>query len=320
MRLALISNALSRYNREHLSAVMAQAATLGIEAHVIDAAMLATPALLDALLVQFADRGVDTLIVNGGDGTLDLVLTRLRVVAALASWCPAIILLRGGTTNMTHRDVGFGGDPVRALEKIITRNDAHWSITTRDLLCLSGGDLPSPHYGFFFGTHAIVRGIHHARSSWQRRGITGVFGEAAMIGSAIVALLRGRVANHPLLAPTPITLTLDGAVHAMPHIALILTTLDRLLLGIRLPASTMPLRGIVIRPEGDGLLRRLPTLWRTHQTAWPGLTDPVPLRYWTGETLALAMDGEVTLDGEIFRCRASAPLRMTVASPVRFLQ
>lgn len=312
MKPALFSNALSRFNRQHPGLITARAASLGLTEYVIDTACLDNPARLDTLLSQAAGSGCDTLIVNGGDGTLDLLIARLRR-DALAAWNPAIILLRGGTTNMTHRDVGYGKNPVQALASAMRRTQP-WVVTQRDVICLSGGMLGGPRYGFFFGSHAIPNAIHHARHTLHARGMVGMVSEAVVFLKTLSTLLRGKISGHPLLSPIPVTFTLHGVPRKTDHVFIIATTLQRLVLGMRAARPQKQLGCVAIMAPGNGIWRHLPSLWR----GAPEHTQGALLR-WCDTQITLAFNGEVTLDGELFTCHHDTPITLTLASPVRFL-
>ena len=67
-------------------------------------------------LDQFQQDNVKLIVVNGGDGTLQAVLTYLHVLKA-GSYNPFLLLLKAGTTSMSFGDVGCRGP----LDKILAR-------------------------------------------------------------------------------------------------------------------------------------------------------------------------------------------------------
>jgi diacylglycerol kinase (ATP) len=310
MKAALFSNPLSRYNRVHAGLVSACAKPLGLAEYMLDTEALNNLTLLDEMLDRHAQAGGDTLIVNGGDGTLDLIIARLRE-ARFTTWQPEIILLRSGTTSMTHRDVGYGRDPAVALARAM-RRDTAWTKTTRDLLRLSGENIPTPQYGFFFGTHALVRAIRHARHTLHTRGMHGALGEALLFTSTLGALLRGKAHGHPILDPTTLSYTRHAAQHSAEHIFLIASTLKTLVLGMR---AAQPAAGefgcISIITPTDGLWRQVPSLWRGAPEQSAG-----PILRWCDSALTLSLNSEVTLDGELFSATKEAPLTLAIDSPV----
>lgn len=313
MKAALFSNPLSRYNRVHAGLVSACAKPLGLSEYVMDAEALATLTLLDDMLARHADASGDTLIINGGDGTLDLIIARLRG-ARFATWQPEIILLRSGTTSMTHRDVGYGSDPAEALASAM-RRDTAWTKTARDVMRLSGDSISNPQYGFFFGTHALVRAIRHARHTLHTRGMHGALGEALLFASTLGALLRGKAHGHPILDPAALTYTRHGTPHSAEHIFFIATTLKTLVLGMRAAKPQVGELGCIsIVSPTHGLWRQVPSLWRgaPHQSAGPILR-------WCDSALTLTLNSDVTLDGELFSTTHETPLTLTIDSPVTFL-
>ena len=61
-----------------------------------------------------AERGVDIVIVHGGDGTLN------EAINGLAGTRTAMAVLRGGTANVWAKETQCGKDPVAAMQAIVT--------------------------------------------------------------------------------------------------------------------------------------------------------------------------------------------------------
>jgi diacylglycerol kinase (ATP) len=76
------------------------------------------PDSVPEVLTRFATEGVDVLVVNGGDGTLQQVLT-LMLNNAIFSQLPMVAALRGGRTNMSAIDFGCQRDSAKALASLI---------------------------------------------------------------------------------------------------------------------------------------------------------------------------------------------------------
>ncbi len=70
-------------------------------------------------LADLADRGVELLVVNGGDGTLQRALTEILGHREFGARVPLVSVLRGGRTNMTALDLGCQRDPVRSVAGLI---------------------------------------------------------------------------------------------------------------------------------------------------------------------------------------------------------
>jgi diacylglycerol kinase (ATP) len=60
-----------------------------------------------------AARGVDVIVVNGGDGTIN------EAVNGIAGTAAALAVLRGGTANVWAGEIGMHRDPVKAMRQIV---------------------------------------------------------------------------------------------------------------------------------------------------------------------------------------------------------
>ena len=69
---------------------------------------VANPDDVEAALSEFAGRGVDTIAISGGDGTVSAVLNTIFARNPFPRR-PFLAVLRGGTANMTARDIGMPG-------------------------------------------------------------------------------------------------------------------------------------------------------------------------------------------------------------------
>ena len=98
MRTAILTNPHSNRNRRHLPRLRSQLERLSDVRHIETASLADLPAAVDKLLAD----GTELLGINGGDGTVHLVLTELLRVGEGRS-LPAIALLPGGTTSMSAR-------------------------------------------------------------------------------------------------------------------------------------------------------------------------------------------------------------------------
>ena len=66
-------------------------------------------------LAELARQEVDLLVVNGGDGTLQYVLTEILGNSAFGDRVPMIAPLRAGRTNMSALDLGALKNPGRGV-------------------------------------------------------------------------------------------------------------------------------------------------------------------------------------------------------------
>lgn len=302
-RAVLITNTLSGVNRRHgVEGVHAHAEAAGLRHYRVD-----DVDALDAVLRECARADIRLIVVNAGDGTVCRVLDAIRT----GGWFveePVLALLRGGTTNMIHHDVGWRGRPETALRVMLSCLQAErCTRRERSVLQVHQAATGITRRGFFFGTHAVVRAIRRTRARLHNRGLSGAMSEVLAVAAMLWRLLWRRVEHDPVLSPIPLEIRRsEEPWQAVAHILLMATTLRRMILGLR------PLA----RGQRAGLA----------ELNWPGYQ----LRPWMwcfarGRLEALqsiSLRGELTwvLDGEIYDHRAAdGTLEVTVDQPAHFL-
>ena len=115
-----------------------------------------TPVEMLNVLMQFAQQDVNLLAVNGGDGTVQAVLTHLFQQQPFER-LPLLAVLQSGTTSMTARDVGFSGSRVKSLIKLfrwVNQGIGQPQIIRRPVLQVQAPGHPA-RCGMFFGTAGI---------------------------------------------------------------------------------------------------------------------------------------------------------------------
>lgn len=143
---------------------------------------------LSRVCEEFQSRGIDTVGIVGGDGTISLTLSALRAAYGDAA-LPRILLLRGGTVNVAASNLGIYGKPKDVMADFL---DAYHSgkplaemrVTT--LLCngrigfLFANGLASNFLREFYKnkTNAIGAGVYFGRvlgDAFARGRLTGDF-------------------------------------------------------------------------------------------------------------------------------------------------
>lgn len=300
-RVALVSNTASGANRRRgVDGLHARAAAAGLRHYRID-----TIESLDDVMRECAD--VDLLVLNAGDGTVCRVLDLIRGTGAPGSE-PMLALLRGGTTNMIHKDVGWPGPPDRALAVLLERlGSGRWTSRERHPLRVRPQGRHAAHHGFFFGTNALVRAILRTRDRFHARGSDGTVSEFLSTTAVVWRLLRRRVENDPVLAPAEIEISCNGEPwRRLSHVLLMATSLRRVILGVH-PLARGQRAGLA-ELHWPGY-RLLPWLWRLARGRLEAL-----------HTLSLRGEIDWILDGEVYRHRpADGVLSVDTAAPARFL-
>ncbi len=151
-----------------------------------------TPRSREALretLQDFAARGIDYLVIDGGDGTVRDVLTCGSDIFA-ETW-PELIVLPKGKTNALAVDLGLPN---------------HWSLAEALVAARSGGFVQrrpmriSPAgqagcaLGFFLGAGAFTLGTEVGQGA-HRRGVFNSFAVGLIIAWSIIQTIFGRAGN-----------------------------------------------------------------------------------------------------------------------------
>jgi diacylglycerol kinase family enzyme len=272
-----------------------------------------TPEEVGEALAQLAAQGVDTLIISGGDGTIQAVMSCLFAERPFDE-LPAVVLLPSGTTNMDARDIGVRGRPQRALTHLRRRGGPDLSgltVRERPVLRISHGSHCL--HGFFFGTGLIAEAVDYFQNRIRRWSALGELGSLlASVRTLVSVLVRRR-------EPIPMTLDWgDGRPRGGGWALVMMTSLERVLFRSR------PYHAI---GTGDGYLtaaryplRRALTALMRERTAG----DEAERRGLCSrrvDSLTLNMNGSYIVDGETYSANeGDGPVTVTIAEErIRFL-
>ncbi len=320
----MISNPNSQFNRQDKLA--------SVEAVVADHPQLTHQAIrdfaaLDEIVDSFIRDNIEVIAVNGGDGTVQAVLTAVANRNGTET-APKLAILQGGMTNVIAKDVGLGGKPARALAHLIqslAMADGAERRTiesvTRPLIGLDTGNKKKTVYGMFFGAAGFYQAVLLAQENVRPKGLAGNLASASSLVMILGKLLLGRPdADDPLFQGEPIAMDLDGrAISESTYLLLIATTLDRLMLGL------MPFWGekkqairytSVASPPKSLSCALLPVL-RGRPRPW---MDDQGYQSGTAADMTINIDSPVVLDGEIFHPEPGCPIRLTGDRQATFLR
>lgn len=256
--------------------------------------------VLPEALGELTRREVDLLVVNGGDGTLQYVLTELldsKDLPALRFVAP----LRGGRTNMTAGDLGADPRATRGLVALldaIAQGRLDERLVARPVLRIESTRRSDVQYGMFFGAGMISRAVALVHRTFPP-GQQGVFG-AGLVTGALMAKVFTRPSNG-ILTPDKAAITVDGRLLSDAEFYLLIaSTLSHLFLrmnpfwadgpgSVRLTAvaSRAP-RSFLAAP---GILRGRPRAWVTPENGYESAN---------AQRVRIAMGCGFTIDGELF--------------------
>ncbi len=313
-RLAILSNLRSKAGLARQQLVASLSGLTGVE-HRLCEAMDDLPALLTDMLAT----GPKVLAVNGGDGTLQAVLTAL--LGGDFDKLPVLCALPGGSTNMSAGDLGARGSLRKALAALLSLRDqtqASWPIATRPVLEVRSRE-GAFHAGLFFGVGTIVRGAEFWQQQLRASGRTGELAAGAALARGAWGMLRRQ---PPFADPTRLRLQLDDQEPMDAEVALLLVTvMRRLFLGLT-PFwgegdAALACTWIDDRPRR--LLRRLPAVLRGRageMHAGEGYHSQRAAQVEVSLDDVWLLDGELHPGGTSLTFRPSRPLHFVDLSQV----
>ncbi|MBP6057573.1 MAG: acylglycerol kinase family protein [Nitrosomonas sp.] len=271
---------------------------------------------------QLIRANIDLLVIVAGDGTTHAILGHLFAALAPAKW-PVLMIIPGGTTNMTSLDLGIHDKPEQALRRLrdYLSKPGVPKLVQRPVLCIQQTGV-SPIYGMFFAVGLVARGVKFSRSSVKQLGITGgIFTSLIMLRSLVgmlVGMALGRHQNE--WAPVKMTMTeANGRTHQGTYLFALVSALDCLLLNMRpyWGQESAPLHVTWVNQQRKHLWR---SIWPLLSGNGRVLKEEDGYYSHNTEALALQMADEYIVDGELYRSvNAHEPLRITATDPVTFL-
>ena len=316
-KIGIISNPRSHRNHRGLEEIRRMIASHGDLFHREIDEMAGLP----EILAEFASAEVGHIVVNGGDGTIQAVMT-----AALNSSAggppPTLAVLPSGRTNLIAHNIGIVGRPIDGLARLIARRGTGDPLPgiTRPVLSLDLGGGEPPVHGMFMGSAAFYRGTMMGRTSFHPMGAVG----PAVVGLSLVLVVMRALLGRPggILRGDAMTLTPDGdrgAARERDYFLILATTLDHLILGLT------PFWG-----DGDGALRLTTVAYPPTRLARALLPlawgRPRPWMTVNGydsrrlESVTLATACPIVFDGQTFTPDPAVAVTIGADHSLRFLQ
>lgn len=262
----------------------------------------ASRASLHATLEEFARRGIDILVVDGGDGTVrDVLSCGLDV---FGDFWPKLAVLPKGKTNALTVDLGLPNHWSLTEALNAARNGA--TVRRRPLRITSADGTGGSAQGFFLGAGVFTLATEAGQEA-HRRGAFNSFAVALSTLWAIMQSIFGRKGN-PYRAPTPMRLIDRLTGLELPHSGL--GNPDHRFLAVATTFETFPLG---IKPFGRDVAPGL----KVGLIDWPTrslMAMLVPILYGLGNrfmarrgihrhitnAIDIELGGAFILDGEAF--------------------
>lgn len=271
-------------------------------------------------LDRMAGAGVEILVINGGDGTIQHVLTELYGTD-LGTWRPWLAPIAGGRTNMIVSNLNGQPDPVRGLARLLDAERGD-HLEARQVLWpvlrLRFDD--TVHCGTFLGFGMLQRATQLVHDVFPPGKARGVFGATVVIASLALKAALGSTESGTL-TPDRMRFIVDGEDLGLFDVQVaIATTLEKLVVGL-VPfwgVEHAPARLSIVRRRAYGFGRSvLGMLWGRpgrHVTPANGYLSR------NVHSFEVELDAGVVLDGEIFEPRPGRRVLVDTVEGVKFLR
>ncbi|NIA18979.1 MAG: hypothetical protein GWP07_00865 [Xanthomonadaceae bacterium] len=257
------------------------------------------PAEVDNVLAVFGQAGIKLLVINGGDGTIQAVLTSIFNQKPFTD-LPLLAVLKAGTTSMTAGDIGLPGQSDKALSKLLfqLRTSQEVKVIQRPVLEVQNGSTAS-RFGMFFGAAVIPQGIEFFHQRVNRPRLRGELGPGLVMIRFLLAILGFQ--RRKILQPIPMTIQLNHHDTTEDNYLIVLVSaLERLFFGLHpyWGEEDAPLHFTSITSNSRHVLRTLFQLVRGHRPRYA--TPEHGYRSHNVKQIKIFCTSPYTLDGQIY--------------------
>ncbi|MBX7146452.1 MAG: hypothetical protein K1X44_03975 [Alphaproteobacteria bacterium] len=126
---------------------------------------------LITLLNNCADHKVDLLVISGGDGTVQAILTLILNGQTNYKTPPLLAILPGGRTNLIALEIGLKGRLEKIFRTLSSEVNGAKNIITKPILSVSVHPDHKPLFGLFLGMGAFTELTLMGRNKFHRWGL-----------------------------------------------------------------------------------------------------------------------------------------------------
>jgi diacylglycerol kinase family enzyme len=260
------------------------------------------------------------LVINGGDGSVQAALTELHGGKYFGETPPPVAVLPNGKTNLIALDLGAQGDPLEALARIVelAQSDLAPHTVQRELIALSHGVDSRPVLGMFLGGAGLADSILFCRTKVYPLGLPNGISHLLTALAVIMSVVLGIRAAFLPPRPAPVSFSLNrGGQFSGRFTLLIVTTLERLLLGSKAEGDTGRLKLMAVEQGSATLFRAVMASVRGRL----GRNRLQGVHIEQGDEIEITGErSNVILDGELFQASAGMPIVLRTTAPVPFLK
>lgn len=316
VRVGLLANPLSGTNRKNPAFL----SSLNRKYPAVYLQNAQTPEEIHRALKKLATLNIDILVISGGDGTVQAVLTDLFYHAPFSD-IPELVVLAGGTTNMIAVDIGVPKKQEQALESLLAWVNSGYGNISKEKRPIIRLEVPGhgPKYGTFFGTGSISQGTAYYHRNLHINKLSGIPGICMTVLRFLWAFLFQR---NQFITPTPIVVHVDN--HHLPQenfSILFVSTLEKLLFGFQPFYGTEKgkLKITAVKSKTKKLLQVLPFLLQGKKTKH--CTEDNGYISYKANKIDLFLADTVVLDGEMYTPASSEePIVLKYGGDITFLR
>lgn len=310
----VIVNALSQRNKTELDDLIALLKNWPkTDLHILQG----IDGLQDAL-VSLATGGCEFLVVAGGDGTVQAVVTEL-INGAMFEELPKLVLVPSGMTNVISEDCGLKGVPLEALSDFFLRQEAGFVETvSKPVLTMDLGHGEAPVHGFLLGAGLFYTAVSYSRANVQSRGA----GQSSQVALTLIAFflrsLLGRLKESEGHLPVTWCDDADREVRSPDLCLFLVSTLSKL--NVRLSpfwgTEDGDLKFTTIDYPGRRLWRGLIPAARGKPKKW---FEAQGYRSFNKRSVTMKIGGTLVFDGELFEPDPDVPVTLSAAHHIDFV-
>lgn len=279
---------------------------------------------IGAALASIALVSPRVIAINGGDGTVQAALTELYSGDHFPKGqVPPVAVLPNGKTNLIALDLGATGDPLEALELVVSmaqRGEIAGHIVERELISLSNSSTQErPVLGMFLGGAGLADTILYCRNRLYPLGLPNTLAHivaAIAVFLSMIPGLRGLIPQRS--SAVTVTVRRHDAIRGRFSV-LIVTTLEKLLFNTRTGegGGIGRMKMLAVNHEIGAMVR----MARVALFGVLGREQVDGLHFEQGDTICIEGDrSSVILDGELFEATTGHPITLRSTAPVPFLK
>ena len=261
------------------------------------------------------------LIINGGDGTVQAALTEIHNGGHFGDEAPPVAVLPNGKTNLIALDLGAQGDPVLALERLVTlaQFDLSPHIVARELIALRCHPTARPVIGMFLGGAGLADTMLYCRNKIYPLGLPNGVSHALTALALLVRMFLRLQSRFLPPKPTPLEVSVrrDGRISGR-FALLAVTTLEKMLLSSEVKGTgTGRLKLLAVEERPFSLLKA----FAASLAGKLGASTMQGVHF--EESDEISIEGENTnliLDGEMFSAQIGHPIVLKPAQPLSFVR